>query len=78
MTIVNIYEAKAQLSALVSQAERGEEVVIARAGRPLVRLVPIAAPLATRSPGALKGRIAFFDETEIDAEIQQLFEGVEE
>ena len=39
-------------------------------GRPLVRLGPIAAPLATRSPGALKGRIAFFDETEIDAEIQ--------
>ena len=39
-------------------------------GRPLVRLGPIAAPLATRSPGALKGRITFFDETEIDAEIQ--------
>jgi prevent-host-death family protein len=78
MTIVNIYEAKAQLSALISQAERGEEVVIARAGRPVIRLVPIVAPSTTRSPGALKGRIAFFDETEIDAEIEQLFEGNEE
>jgi prevent-host-death family protein len=78
MTTVNIYEAKAQLSALISQAERGEEVVIARAGRPVIRLVPIVAPSTTRSPGALKGRIAFFDETEIDAEIEQLFEGNEE
>lgn len=78
MTIVNIYEAKAQLSALISQAERGEEVVIARAGRPLVRLVPIAEPPARRLPGALKGRIEFFDETEIDTELRQLFEGDQE
>jgi prevent-host-death family protein len=78
MTIVNIYEAKAQLSALISQAERGEEVVIARAGRPVIRLVPIVAPSTTRSPGALKGRITLLDETEINVEIQRLFEGDEE
>ncbi len=38
---VNIYEAKAQLSKLVEAAERGEEVIIARAGKPKVRLVPV-------------------------------------
>lgn len=39
---VNIYEAKTHLSALLERAERGEEVVIARAGKPIARLVPIA------------------------------------
>ncbi|MBY0337874.1 MAG: type II toxin-antitoxin system prevent-host-death family antitoxin [Acetobacteraceae bacterium] len=41
---VNIYEAKTRLSALVDAATRGEEVVIARAGKPLVRLVPCDTP----------------------------------
>lgn len=38
---INIYEAKTQLSRLVDRAVAGEEIVIARAGRPLVRLVPV-------------------------------------
>ncbi len=45
---VNIYEAKTRLSALLEQAQRGEEVIIARAGRPVARLMPID-PAATRS-----------------------------
>jgi prevent-host-death family protein len=41
MSTVNIYEAKTQLSRLVDRAAAGEEIVIARAGKPLVRLVPV-------------------------------------
>ena len=42
MTTMNVQDAKARLSDLVARAERGEDVVIARAGRPAVRLVPVA------------------------------------
>ncbi|MGQ0621971.1 MAG: type II toxin-antitoxin system Phd/YefM family antitoxin [Panacagrimonas sp.] len=47
--LVNIYEAKARLSALLDKAQAGEEVLIARAGRPIARLMPIAAATGTRS-----------------------------
>lgn len=43
MTTMNVQDAKAHLSDLVARAERGEDVVIARAGRPAVRLVPVTA-----------------------------------
>jgi prevent-host-death family protein len=41
MTMVNVHEAKTHLSDLLARAERGEEIVIARAGKPVVRLEPI-------------------------------------
>jgi prevent-host-death family protein len=41
MTTVNVHEAKTHLSDLLARAERGEEIVIARAGKPIVRLEPI-------------------------------------
>lgn len=44
---INIYEAKTQLSALLDKALAGEQVVIARAGKPLVRLVPVANAAAS-------------------------------
>ena len=47
--LVNIYEAKAQLSALLEKAQAGEEVVIARAGKPIARLTAIAPPVGSRS-----------------------------
>lgn len=47
--LVNIYEAKATLSALLEKALAGEEVVIARAGKPIARLMPIAPAVGTRS-----------------------------
>ena len=53
---VNVYEAKTQLSRLLARVEAGEEVVIARSGRAVARLVPVAAS-ARRSPGALAGQI---------------------
>ena len=47
--LVNIYEAKSKLSALLDKAQAGEEVVIARAGTPIARLTPIAPAAGTRS-----------------------------
>lgn len=44
MTVVNVQEAKTHLSALIARAEAGEEIVIARAGRPILKLVPISEP----------------------------------
>jgi prevent-host-death family protein len=46
MTTVNMHEAKTHLSRLVEQAARGETVVIAKAGKPLVKLVPVDVPAA--------------------------------
>ncbi len=57
MTVqVNIYEAKTRLSQLLDQAVAGDEVVIARNGRPLARLVPVTAAITRRHRGAWKGR----------------------
>jgi len=52
-----ISEAKAQLSTLVERALAGEEVIIGRAGKPVVRLVPILQRAERRRPGTLKGQI---------------------
>jgi prevent-host-death family protein len=49
-TMVNVAEAKAHLSALIDRAAAGEEIILSRAGRPLVRLVPLAER-APRQPG---------------------------
>ena len=54
MTNVNIHEAKTHLSRLILRVEAGEDVVIARAGKPVVRLVPIAKH-TTRVPGTGRG-----------------------
>lgn len=59
---VNVYEAKTHLSQLLAQAEAGEDIVIARQGRPVVRLVPVGRRAANREPGALKGRIRVSDD----------------
>lgn len=58
--VFNIHEAKTNLSALVAKAEAGEDVVIARSGKPVVRLVPVkslAKKRPDRRPGFLKGKI---------------------
>ena len=57
MTItVNIHEAKTHLSRLIEQASQGREVVIAKAGKPVVRMVPIEPPSAQRPLGFLAGK----------------------
>lgn len=60
MSVVNVHQAKTQLSRLLAQVERGEEVVIARNGEPVARLVSYYAP-AKRQFGALRGRIRIDD-----------------
>ena len=56
MTHVNVQEAKTRLSQLLAAAERGEEVVIARGGRPVVRLVAVDVP-APRPVGCVAGSV---------------------
>lgn len=66
--IVNVHEAKTHLSRLLEAVERGEDVTIARAGKPVARLVPAARP-PRREAGAWKGRVTMaedFDDTPVD------------
>jgi prevent-host-death family protein len=56
MKQVNMHEAKTNLSRLVDEAVAGEEVVIARAGTPVAKLVPILSPKPERRGGFLKGK----------------------
>jgi prevent-host-death family protein len=73
---VNVHEAKSNLSRLIVRAEAGEEVIIARAGRPAVRLVPVRARRRKLfKPGALKGRLTVPDDfLEPDPELEDLFD----
>ena len=57
MHIANIHQAKSQLSKLVDSAMKGEEVIIAKAGEPMVRLVPIRTEKGPRVGGQWKGRV---------------------
>ena len=64
---VNIHDAKTNFSRLVERAEAGEEIVIARGGRPVARLVPLRARTKPRSPGLWRGRVRLaedFDRTD--------------
>jgi prevent-host-death family protein len=70
-TTVNIYDAKTQLSRLVDRAAAGEEIVIARAGKPLARLMPLPSA-EPRRPGLLKGLVipeSLFDPLADDEQI---------
>jgi prevent-host-death family protein len=58
MVIVDIQQAKAQLSTLVARAAKGEAFIIARAGKPLVRVTAVGAPSVARRLGFLSGEIA--------------------
>ena len=62
MTIMNIHQAKTHFSQLVDQAVKGGEVIIAKAGVPLVKLVPLVLTKQKRIPGALKGKIRISDD----------------
>ena len=54
---INLYAAKTRLSELVDRAAAGEEIVIAKAGKPRARLVPLRARRARREPGGWEGRL---------------------
>ena len=55
---VNIHEAKTHLSRLLVRAGEGEEIIIAKAGKPIARLVPIKERVLRRQPGSAKGQVA--------------------
>jgi prevent-host-death family protein len=63
MAQVGMHEAKTKLSHLVERAEAGEEIIIARNGKPVARLVPVSSANALASVhGALRGRIVLADD----------------
>jgi prevent-host-death family protein len=66
MEVTNIHEAKTHLSRLVERVTAGEEIIIARAGKPVAKLVPYTEPAPPiRKPGAWRGRVKIhpgFDE----------------
>jgi prevent-host-death family protein len=74
---INIHEAKTHLSRLVEQAAAGREVIIAKAGKPLARLVPLANVARPKKLGQLKGKITVPDDfnAPLDAETLALFQG---
>jgi prevent-host-death family protein len=57
MTKVDIHQAKTQFSRLVALAAGGEEIIIAKAGQPVARLVPYQPKGVVRTPGAMRGKI---------------------
>jgi prevent-host-death family protein len=62
MAIANIHEAKSQLSKLIERALEGEDVIIAKAGRPVVRLVPVRTNETPRRGGQWKGKVRIADD----------------
>lgn len=79
MAQVNIHEAKTHLSRLLERVAEGEEIVIARAGRPVARLVPWVAPRRSRRLGLYAGQIRIADDfDDLPSDIARSFEGDEE
>lgn len=75
--IVNLYEAKTNLSSLVERVSEGEEIVIAKAGVPKAKLVPIAGPRRIRQPGGWEGKVRIrkdFDKP-LPVEVLRIFVG---
>ena len=76
MDQVNIHDAKTHLSRLIERVEAGEEIVIARGGRPVARLVPLASRTAPRRPGRWKGKLWMapdWDSPEVNEQIAEDF-----
>jgi prevent-host-death family protein len=77
MKEANIHEAKTHLSRLLREVEAGQEVVISRAGKPVARLVPIAAPRRPRTLGRYRGQVWIADDFDapLPPGLQAAFEG---
>lgn len=78
MPTYTVHQAKTNLSKLLAEAEAGEEVIIARDDKPVVRLTPVAARKPTRKFGAYKGQFTVTDafwEPMSEAELKEWYEG---
>ena len=74
--LLNLYDAKTQLSALVEEAAAGAEIIIAKAGKPMAKLVAFREP-ARRKPGRAKGLVWISDDFDapLPADLQAAFDG---
>jgi prevent-host-death family protein len=76
MKTVNVYEAKTRLSQLLDLAASGEEVIIARAGRPMAKLIPYQVNQKSRKPGCWKGKVKIAkDFDELPEDLSRAFRG---
>ena len=77
MTTVNVHEAKTHFSKILDRVSAGEEIIIAKAGRPVARLVPLKGKTKARVPGTYAGRIQIADDFEapMPGEVLDDFEG---
>ncbi len=74
--MVNVHEAKTHLSRLLERVASGEEIVIAKAGRPVARLVPYSEEDEPRTPGGWEGRVWIADDfDELPTDLLAAFEG---
>jgi prevent-host-death family protein len=78
MKVLNVHQAKTHLSRLIEEAMEGETVVVAKAGKPMVQLVPVAAAGGDRPLGLLAGKAKeSADCWSPDKEVEQWFYGEE-
>jgi len=77
METINIHEAKTHLSRLVEKAAKGEPFIIAKAGKPMVKVVPLIEEKPKKRLGFMKGQISVPDDfdTMMSAEIEEMFYG---
>ena len=76
MLVTNIHQAKTNLSKLLEEVGKGKEVIIAKAGKPVAKLVMYKEDMRIRKPGLLKGLITVSEDfTKEDDAIQEMFEG---
>ena len=74
MQIMNIHQAKTNLSQLIEKTLQGEDIIIAKAGKPVVKLVVYKKKLQLRKPGILKGKIFVLDDfDDEDPAVNNLF-----
>ena len=76
MKTANIHEAKTHLSRILSEVEKGEEYILARAGKAIARLSPIRRSIAELRPGKWKGKVVVRSDFDAEEEsINMMFEG---
>ncbi len=73
---VNVHEAKTHFSRLLARVSKGEEIVIARAGKPVARLVPLVSSTTRRTPGSAAGAVRVSDDFDapLPEDLQAAFE----
>lgn len=76
MRAVNIHEAKTHLSRLIARVIRGEEIILAKAGRPVARIVPLVPRAGRRTPGTARGKISISHDFDapLPKDLQKRFE----